>query len=81
MMLGRRREKVPQYIHDLESGKFAEIIEDDGETIFAYYIDAKTGITSPSVGSITTEKTDPFISFLSDALCLKTYMRLKELRK
>ena len=76
-----KKEKVPQYIHDLENGKFAEIIEDDGETIFGYYINTKTGITSPSVGSITTEKSDPFISFLNDALCLKTYMRLKELRE
>tara|TARA_R110001592_G_scaffold302993_2_gene575089 strand:- start:227 stop:466 length:240 start_codon:yes stop_codon:yes gene_type:complete len=79
--MSRYREKVPQYIHDLENGKFAEIIEDDGEMIFAYYINTKTGITSPSVGSINTEKNDPFISFLSDQLCVKTYMRLKELRK
>ena len=46
------RNKVPQYIQDLENGRFGEVIEDDGNEIFAYYINSETGRTD----AITTSK-------------------------
>ena len=77
----RQKNKVPQYIQDLENGRFAEVVEDDGESIFAYYIDPTIGRASAGIGSIATERDDPFIQFLSDELCVKMFMRLREVRK
>lgn len=79
-MLGQKS-KVPQYIQDLGNGRFAEVVEDDGENIFAYYIDPTIGRCSAGIGSIQTEKDDPFIVFLSDELCAKLFIKLKEIRE
>lgn len=80
-MLRFNKQLVPQYIQDLENGKFAEVNEDDGNEIFAYYIDPTIGRASANVGSICAKKNDPLVQFLNDDLCVKMYKRLSDVRK
>lgn len=80
-MARKKLDKVPQYVQDLENGAYAEVVEDNGNEMFAYYVNPVTGWANGSRGSFTFEKGEDWVQVLSPELNMKLYLKLKEVRE
>ena len=75
--------KIPLYLRDKDSGQFAQVIEQEGDDVFAYYIDLKQGRYTASIGSITANLKDDLdcVEVLSPELCETLHTKLHVIRQ
>jgi len=74
---------VPLYLRDKDSGQFAQVIDKEGDEVFAYYIDLKQGRYSAGIGSITANLKDDLdcVEVLSPEVCEKLHSKLHMIRQ
>ena len=74
---------IPLYLRDKDSGDFAQVIEQNGDEVFAYYIDLSRGRYSASIGSISVNLKNDLdcVEVLTPEVCEKLHSKLHMIRQ